>query len=342
MLKNIIKRNNNSNNKFYKYFYLTIFLIVMSLPIYRAYGALSCSITTAGSCGGTILLKMSGTSNAHAELPSFSNYNSNVVCCTGVTGLGNSCAATNNAVIARLSGTTGTNTHVEKNDQTNGNYNLEKACLSSSYLGDIITIGYQSSNCTGYDTTLFSMEKSTTNSQIGIPSAYNNKVCAKVFSQTISFNISTTSAGFGSLSPTGLRYATADGLGSSSEVGAYTLGVSTNAPYGYIVMLQGDAPKKGALVINPIGSTNTTPTAGSKAFGIRAVASGGIGTVATPYSGSGFAYDATGTTFTTVASASTGDGVNTNYSIRSVATIDSLLDPGIYSTNLTYVVTANF
>lgn len=340
-MKNLFKKNNLTKkiNRF-----LTIFFILIFFPLSYSYAALSCSITTTAGCAGTVMLRLSGVTNAQAEIPSMSTpiYDNNVVCCTGVAGLGNSCAATNNVVIARLSGTTGTNAHVEKNDQTNTNYNTIKACLSSSFLGDVITLGYQSSNCTGYDTTLFSMEKTPTNSQVGAPSDYTNKVCAKVFSQSITFNLSNNSAGFGSLSPVGLRYATSDGLGSSTEVGAYTLGVSTNAPYGYIVMMQGDTLKHGALTITPIGGTNTTPSPGSKAFGLRAVASGGIGTVSYPYDGTGFAYDATGTSFTTLAGASSGNGVNTDYSIRSVATIDTLLDPGIFSTNLTYIVTANF
>jgi hypothetical protein len=72
------------------------------------------------------------------------------------------------------------------------------------------------------------------------------------------------------------------------------------------------------------------------------VASGGSGTVVAPYNGSGFAYDASANSFTTIAQAASGDGNTTVYSIRSVATIDSLLDPGTYSTNLIYTVTANF
>jgi hypothetical protein len=304
-------------------------------------GALSCSITTSAACTGTVLLRMSGMTNAHAELPSQSTavYNGNVVCCTGVTGLGNSCAASNHEVIARLSGVT--NAHIEKNDQSGVNY-TQNACLSSSLAGDDIKIGYQSSNCDGYDTTLFSMEKSPTNSMIGIPTAYNNKVCAKISSQSISFNLSANSVGFGNLTSSGLRYATSDGSGSSSETESYHIDVSTNAPYGYGVYLRGDSLKNGSIIIDPIGGTNTIPTPGSNLFGLRAVATGGSGTVATPYDGSGFAYDATSSTNSTLAQASSGDGSTTTYSIRTVATIDSLLDPGNYSTNLTYIVTANF
>ena len=133
-----------------------LILIVFIFPISYIYAALSCSITTAGSCSGTVLLRMSGSTNAHAELPSQSTsaYNNNVVCCSGVTGLGNSCAASNKGIIAKLSGVT--NAHVEQNTQSNYGQN---ACLSSSFAGDVISLGYQASNCTGYDTTLFSMEK---------------------------------------------------------------------------------------------------------------------------------------------------------------------------------------
>jgi hypothetical protein len=284
---------------------------------------------------------MSGSSNAQAELSSQSTtaYDGSVVCCTGVTGLSNSCTESNKAIFARLSGVT--NAHVEKNTEANANY-LQNACLSSTYAGDEISIGYQASNCTGYDTTLFSMSNTPTNSMVGSPTTYTNKVCAKIYSQSISFNLSSTSAGFGNLNSSGLRYATTDGVGSSTEAESYSLSASTNAPSGYVLMVKGAAPSKGVIVIDPIGGTPTTPTPGSKAFGIRAVATGGSGSVVSPYNSSGFAYDATSSTFTTLAQASTGDGNNTDYSIRSVATIDSLLDPGTYSTNLTYIVVANF
>ncbi len=330
----------NLNKKIIYLSYLTAFFAVLFFPLAYSYAALSCSVTTAGLCGaGTVMLRMSGSTNAHAELPSQSTavYNNNVVCCTGITGLGNSCAVSNSENFAKLSGVT--NAHVELPSQSLYGNN---ACLSSSFAGDVITVGNQATNCNGYDTTLFSMEKTPTNSQVGIPTAYNNKVCAKIFSQRISFNISSNSIGFGNLIPTGLRYATPSGTGSSSEAESLNISISTNAPAGYGLYVRGDTLKNGAIAITPIGGTNTTPSVGSKAFGLRAVATGGNGSVVSPYSGSGFAYDANSTTDKTVAFANTGNGVTTTYSIRTVATIDSLLNPGNYSTNLTYVVTANF
>jgi hypothetical protein len=329
-------------NLFLKKFLIFIFFILLiSIPLVYANAGISCSITTSGACTGTVLMRMSGSTNAHAELPSGGTavYNNNVICCSGVIGLGNSCVASNKEIFARLSGVT--NAHVEKNTETNVNY-TQNACISSSFSGDEITIGYQATDCTGYDTTLFSMANTPTNSMVGIPTAYNNKVCAKIYTQSISFNISSTTAGFGNLNSSGLRYATSDGVGSTSDTTAYSLNVSTNATYGYNVMLQGKSLSKGAVTINPIGGIPTVPTPGANAFGIRAIASGGIGSVLSPYNGSGFAYDATSNSFTTLAYANSGNGIITNYDVHSVATIDSLLDPGTYSTNLTYIVTANF
>ncbi len=303
--------------------------------------ALSCSLTTTSLCTDIVVFRMSASDNAHAELPTESTvaYDDNVICCTGVTALSNSCALSNKEIFARLSGVT--NAHVEKRSENNINY-TQNACLSSTYAGDQITIGYQASNCTGYDTTLFSMASTPTNSMVGGPSSYTNKVCAKIFTQSISFNISHSSVGFGQLTSSGLRYATSDGIGSATETESYAIDISTNSASGYSLYVKGDTLKKGSYTIDAIGGTNITPSPGTKAFGLRAVATGGVGAVVSPYNGSGFAYDATSTTESTIASASTGNGVSTVYSVRSVATIDSLLDYGDYTTNLTYIVVPNF
>jgi hypothetical protein len=118
--------------------------------------------------------------------------------------------------------------------------------------------------------------------------------------------------------------------------------VSTNAPSGYTLYVRGDTLQNGSYTINPIGNTNITPSPGSNAFGIRAVATGGNGSVSSPYDGSGFAYDANNSIASSLGISSSGNGVNTNYSIRSVATIDDILNYGLYSTNLIYIVVPNF
>ncbi|MFA7315310.1 MAG: hypothetical protein WC059_00715 [Candidatus Paceibacterota bacterium] len=319
-------------------FSIVVALMLIGMPLHVVYAALSCSLTTSALCSGTVVLRLSGSDNAHAELPSQATavYDSNVICCSGVTGLGNSCSG-NYGVLAKLSGVT--NAHVEENTESNYGQN---ACLSSVYAGDIITIGYESVDCTGYDTTVASMSGTPTNAQAGGPSAYTNKICADIFSQAISFTVSDNTIGFGSLSSSALRYATGDGTGSSTQTEAFNMTVNTNAPYGYILTVQGDTLTSGGNTITAIGGTNTTPTAGTNRFGIRATATGGSGAVSSPYSASGFAYAGTTTTASTLASASTGDDVTTTYSVRSVATIEQVLPAGSYTTTLTFVATPTF
>ncbi len=97
-----------------------------------AFGALSCSIATTCAAPSVVIMRLSATSNAHAELPTQSNY-IQLVCCSGVTNLGNSCSGTF-ATVAKLQGAT--NSHIQQYDQT-GYSNL--ACLSAPS-GSTITV----------------------------------------------------------------------------------------------------------------------------------------------------------------------------------------------------------
>lgn len=147
-------------------------------------GTLSCSVTTAAACtGGTnkVILRMSGATNAHAELPSQATaaYANNVVCCSGITGLDNLCSGTF-ATVLKLSGTT--NAHIRQG--TGADYpSATNACLSVPS-GGSVSVGYRSGGDTcattpAFDTTLGSMV-GTINSHIG-NSAWTNgttKICA--------------------------------------------------------------------------------------------------------------------------------------------------------------------
>lgn len=132
-------------------------------------GTLSCTIAT--SCPtGAVIFRMSSSTNAHAELPSQSNY-SQLVCCTGITSIGNDCASTTNAVVLKLSSST--NAHSEQNTQTNYS---QSACISVPS-GGTVSVGYQSLNCSGFDTTLGSMSSST-NAHVGSSTVYTTQICA--------------------------------------------------------------------------------------------------------------------------------------------------------------------
>jgi hypothetical protein len=157
-------------------------------------GTLSCSVTTAAACTGTVIWRMSGATNAHAELPSQATaaYNSNVVCCSGVTGLGNACTSTF-ATALKLSGVT--NAHV----QQTGSY-TQSACISVPS-GGSVSIGYQATNCTGFDTTLGSMS-GTTNAHVGDGTAYTTKICGTAAgAASLTFTIDANTKSLGTLSP---------------------------------------------------------------------------------------------------------------------------------------------
>lgn len=310
-----------------KWIFITALFVL--IPVQTAGAVLTCTVAT--TCSDTVLFKMSATSNAHAGTVGGSSY-TQLVCCSGITGLGNSCSGTYE-VLLQLSGTD--NAHSEKNTEVN--YATD-VCLSTS--GDTITVAYQESNCTGYDTTVASLS-GTTNAHVGDSSAFTTKVCASIdVIETLSFSISDNTIGFGDLSASAARYASGDAAGSGTEVEAHTLTVSTNASNGYTLTVQGATLTNGAYTVSAIGGTNTASSTGTEQFGIRA-SDTGTGTVSSPYAASGFAYAAS------VSSASTlgtgpGDASSQVYSLRYLANISTGTEPGSYSTALTYVATANF
>lgn len=165
-----------------------------------------------------------------------------------------------------------------------------------------------------------------------------------VASQTISFSLSANSAGFGTLSPSGSRYATSDSSGSDTEVSAHTITAATNAASGYVVTVTGDTLKKsgvGAPTISAIGFASATPQQGSEQFGIRVTASGGSGAATSPYDDLvNYAYAGVGASSEIASSA--GQSTDTIYSVRYLANISDATEAGQYQTTLTYVMTAEF
>jgi hypothetical protein len=319
---------------------LTIFFFAVSFEHVAYAGTLSCSITTSAACTDTVILRMSGSSNAHAELPSQANgnYDGNVICCSGVTGLGNSCSGTFDTVL-KLSGTS--NAHVEQNSQVNY---ANDACMSVPS-GGTVSVGYQAINCSGFDTTLSSM-KDVTNSHIGNTTAYTEyKVCATATggSGTLTFSISDNSIGFGTLSSSTARYATGDTTGSASETVAHTIAASTNASSGYVITVQGGTLTFGGNTITAIGGTSAGSSSGSEQYGLRITASGGNGSVTSPYNhASNYAYAADVSTSDEIASDTDGDDVTTTYSIRYLGNVSAATEAGSYTATMTYLITANF
>lgn len=305
-------------------------------------GTLSCSVTTTAGCTGTVILRMSGASNAHAELPgqANANYDSNVVCCNGVTGLGNACTGTF-ATALKLSGVT--NAHVEQNSQVNYANN---ACISVPS-GGTVSVGYQVVDCLSpllFDTTLGSLSGlGATNLHVGNGSAYTTKICATASggTQSLTFSISDNTIGFGTLVSSGARYATGDTNGAASDTAdAHTISVSTNASGGYIMTLNGSTLTSGANTVTAIGGTAAVSNAGTEQFGARLIVNSGTGSASTPYASANWAFDTAA--FPDQVASGVGDGATTVFGVRYIGNISANTENGSYNSTLTYTATATF
>ena len=163
--------------------------------------------------------------------------------------------------------------------------------------------------------------------------------------QSITFSISDNTIGFGTLDTSAVRYATGNLSGTTSEASAHTLSVNTNATNGYNLLLQG-----GTLVNQSNGSFNIdacgascTPTANTEQFGLRVSASGGNGTVSSPYNhGSNYAWESVTNATDVVATSTSGDGVTTTYSAYYAGSVSNITGSGNYSTTLTYTAVPNY
>lgn len=296
------QRNQQPHSKIRHFNLILILVFVVSAlyPVSRIYAGLTCSVVSQASCtgsGGTTLLRMSGSTNAHAELPSQSNtnYDANVVCCTSPSAIGNSCSG-NFKTFTRLSSLT--NAHAQETTASVAYPN--NVCLSDTSAGDTITVGYQNTNCTGYDTTLFSMVPGTgytdTNETVGNTTAYTRKVCATITPQSITFDLDTEAAGSNGESnapysvPLGTLTSGAVTVSNSGAVRMIVAEGDTNAAGGMIVTVRNANGANGLASTSvpadkiPSATGPTTMTAGSANYGLCVATAGLTGfTRATTY-----------------------------------------------------------
>ncbi len=293
------KQQGHLKTKRFNFILIIVFVVSALYPVSRIYAALSCNVVSQSSCntsGFTTLLRMSGSTNAHAELPSQSNanYDGNVVCCSSVSAIGNSCSG-NFQRIVRLSAVT--NAHVQ---ETSVNTYGQSACLSDAAGNDTITIAYQDTNCTGYDTTLFSMignpANPADNATVGNTTAYTRKVCATVIPQTITFDIDTSTSNTNTVAPYNVALGTLSTAQASnsdnSTINSIWVDLDTNASGGAAVTV---LSKNGALKSTSVPTDSIPSTTGTMApnvaryglcVGSVTQSSGGTLTKANPYDGS--------------------------------------------------------
>jgi hypothetical protein len=162
--------------------------------------------------------------------------------------------------------------------------------------------------------------------------------------QTLTFSISDNTVGFGALQTTSARYATGDSVGSGSDTtSAHTLSVSTNADSGYTVTLDGSTLSCAACAgatVSAIGGTTAASSPGSEQFGLRGTVVSGNGTVSAPYNTSDWAFDSA--SFPDAFATGAGDSVTSVFGLRYLANIATVTEPGQYSANVTFVVTASY
>ncbi len=158
--------------------------------------------------------------------------------------------------------------------------------------------------------------------------------------EALTFSISDPTIGFGTLTSADDFFASGDLLGTAAEAEAHNIIVGTNATNGYTLTINGATLAAGAPTITAIGATNTASAPGTEQFGLRATATGGIGTVSAPYAAAGFAFDTAA--FPDEVASATGASANTTYSLRYVGNISANTEAGSYSATLTYVASANF
>jgi hypothetical protein len=159
---------------------------------------------------------------------------------------------------------------------------------------------------------------------------------------SITMSLSDNSIGFGSLSSIGSRYATADGLGSSTiYTTAHTISASTNATGGYVMTVDGTTLTADVHTITPIGGTALSPSIGAEQFGIGVSNATGTGLAIAPYATPNQYAFATSSFPDTIATGA-GDSVSSIFNVSYVANIAANTEAGIYNGQVTYTVTGAF
>jgi hypothetical protein len=156
---------------------------------------------------------------------------------------------------------------------------------------------------------------------------------------SLTFSISDTTIGFGSLFSGVTNFATSDTLGSvSTNTIAHTLTAATDSVNGYVITLDGTTLSSGVLIIEPIGSMSTNATVGEEQFGLRATTTSGTGTVVSPYnSNEQFAFATS--SFPDVLATGLGDNQVSIYDIQYMANIAPATESGSYTGRVTYYIT---
>ncbi|MGC8812683.1 MAG: NEW3 domain-containing protein [Candidatus Aenigmatarchaeota archaeon] len=248
---------------------LSVFISLILIPSISL--ALTCTVST--SCNAVTVFKISSLTNAHAELPSQTNYGY-YICCNE-NGLGNSCSGTYSLVL-KLSSST--NAHVEEKTYTNY---ANSVCLSIT--SGTIDCQYADNDCSalGSDYVCLASISSRTNAHVGDCNAYPRKICCKAVPSgpptcvrnnptvtVIPQSQSTNNPGVT------LTYNVNVSNNDNSNCGSSTFSLSVNCPTGWTCTLAQNSLKISPGGVNSTSLSVTSPSSaspGSYSFTVRAI-----------------------------------------------------------------------
>ena len=176
-----------------------------------------------------------------------------------------------------------------------------------------------------------------------IPIIANDQVTlSATVNPTLSFTLSQTALGFGTLTTANGRWAT-NGGGAAVATTGLVLTASTNGASGYTIYVVGPTLTNVANPSTTIAAMGASATSapGTAQFGLNGAVGSGTGTISSPYAtASQYAYTAT-TTQTPVATNTVPDP-GTTYNISYLANITAVTPAGAYTAVHTWTATANF
>lgn len=160
---------------------------------------------------------------------------------------------------------------------------------------------------------------------------------------SITFSISDNAIGFGTLTSSGPRYATYDGLGSDTATSAHSITVYSTASSGFSLTYVANNLTSGASTISSATITNDSDgTPGTEEFAISASSATGIVSPSFGYDyQSGPDWNFSPSTTTEFASSGVATS-SVNLDVYYLANISGATEAGSYETTFTYIATGNF
>jgi len=329
---------------------------IFEMPIASAAQITGRSVTLSNSVGGATGVTYTLST---AALPTTTAVKSmQILMCTTATG--SSCTpsgfSSSSSVIGAQPTGMGATTGWTANTATSGSLRLVNASNATASSGAVTASWTGVANPTATNTTFYGIITTYSDAAWTTPIDTGTVALSTATQIQVALSVSEALTFCAGTSITGQNCGTISGstvnLGNGSTVatasGTSVLGASTNAGSGYSITVNGATLTSGANTITALAS-GAASSVGTKQFGMNlvsnttpsvgaAVSGTGTGAAATNYNSANTFRFGTGETVATV-------GVPSNantYTVSYIANVDGVTPPGSYTSNLTYIATANY